>query len=77
MFGRRIPFNQIAVATLVGVGGRCVCIQAYIEPPRKPPSAPDQDLKTDPEEQRAETNTTSTANASAPKTDVKLDSVRV
>ncbi|XP_051725921.1 protein PIGBOS1 [Ctenopharyngodon idella] len=55
MFGRRIPFNQIAFATLVGVVGGVYIYRPVFEPPRKPPTAPDQDLKADSEEQRAET----------------------
>ncbi|XP_043072623.1 protein PIGBOS1 [Puntigrus tetrazona] len=56
MFRRRIPFNQVAFATLVGVVGGVYIYRPLFEPPRKPPSAPDQDLKCDPEEERAETN---------------------
>lgn len=67
MFGRRIPFNQIAVAALLGVVGGVYVYRPIFEPPRKPPSAPDQDLKTGPEEQRAETT-----QAAQPKTDVKI-----
>ncbi|KAK7160613.1 hypothetical protein R3I93_008308 [Phoxinus phoxinus] len=56
MFGRRIPFNQIAVATLAGVMGGVYIYRPIFEAPRKPPTAPDQDLKPDSEEvQRAET----------------------
>lgn len=65
MFGRRIPFNQIAVATLVGVGGGVYIYRPIFEAPRKPPTAPDQDLKP---EQRAEaTQQEVQANASATK----------
>ncbi|XP_073689006.1 protein PIGBOS1 [Garra rufa] len=54
MIGRRIPFNQIAFATLLGVVGGVYIYRPVFEPPRKPPTAPDQHLKPDPEEQRAE-----------------------
>lgn len=69
MFGRRIPFNQIAVATLVGVVGGVYIYRPIFEAPRKPPTiAPDQDLKPDSEEQRAEaTQQEEQANASATK----------
>ncbi|XP_059362970.1 protein PIGBOS1 [Carassius carassius] len=65
MFGRRIPFNQIAFATLVGVVGGVYIYRPMFEAPRKPPSAPDQDLKSDPEEQRAETTQQAQQDASA------------
>lgn len=55
MFGRRIPFNQIAFATLVGVVAGVYIYRPVFELPRKPPTAPDQDLKPDSEDQRAET----------------------
>lgn len=55
MFGRRIPFNQIAFATLVGVVGGLYIYRPIFETPRKPPTAPDHDLKPDSEEQRLET----------------------
>ncbi|XP_067246008.1 protein PIGBOS1 [Chanodichthys erythropterus] len=55
MFGRRIPFNQIAFATLVGVVGGVYIYRPVFELPRKPQTAPDQELKPVTEEQRAET----------------------
>ncbi|XP_058607193.1 protein PIGBOS1 [Onychostoma macrolepis] len=67
MFRRRIPFNQIGVATLVGVVGGVYIYKPIFDPPRKPPSAPDQDLKSDPDEQRAETTQHSQQNAFAAK----------
>ncbi|XP_077050146.1 protein PIGBOS1 [Siphateles boraxobius] len=68
MFGRRIPFNQIAVATLVGVVGGVYIYRPIFEAPRKPLAAPDRDLKPDSEEQRAEaTQQEVQANASATK----------
>ncbi|XP_030622684.1 protein PIGBOS1 [Chanos chanos] len=33
MFGRRIPFNQIAFATLVGVVGGIYVYKPFFEPP--------------------------------------------
>ncbi|XP_067275920.1 protein PIGBOS1 [Pseudorasbora parva] len=66
MFGRRVPFNQIAFATLVGVVGGVYIYRPIFMPARKPLSAPDQDLKPDLEEQRAET-TQQEANAFATK----------
>uniref|UniRef100_A0AAR2KD11 Protein PIGBOS1 n=1 Tax=Pygocentrus nattereri TaxID=42514 RepID=A0AAR2KD11_PYGNA len=36
MLPRRIPFNQIAFATLVGVGGGIYIYRPMFEPPRKP-----------------------------------------
>ncbi len=65
MFRRRVPFNQIAVATLAGVLGGVYIYRPMFEPPRKPPSAPDQDLKPDPEDQRAETTQQAQQDASA------------
>ncbi|XP_039514545.1 protein PIGBOS1 [Pimephales promelas] len=68
MFGRRIPFNQIAVATLVGVVGGVYIYRPIFEAPKKPPIAPDQDLKPDSKEQKAEaTQQEEQANASATK----------
>lgn len=67
MFGRRIPFHQIAFATLVGVVGGVYIYRPIFEAPRKPPSAPDQDLKPDAEEQRAETTQQAQQDASAAK----------
>ncbi|XP_026142776.1 protein PIGBOS1 [Carassius auratus] len=65
MFGRRIPFNQIAFATLVGVVGGVYIYRPMFEAHRKPLSAPDQDLKSDPAEQRAETTQQEQQDASA------------
>ncbi|XP_050991466.1 protein PIGBOS1 [Labeo rohita] len=67
MFGRRIPFNQVAFATLLGVVGGVYIYRPIFEPPRKPPIAPDQDLKPDPEELRAETTQKAQQDASATK----------
>lgn len=39
MFRRRIPFNEIAVATLVGVVGGIYVYKPMFEPPKKPQSA--------------------------------------
>lgn len=50
MLGRRIPFNQIAFATLVGVVGGVYIYRPMFEPLRKPAA---EELKPDPEEQRA------------------------
>ncbi|XP_056334650.1 protein PIGBOS1 [Danio aesculapii] len=52
MLGRRIPFNQIAFATLVGVIGGVYIYRPMFEPLRKPAA---EELKPDPEELRAET----------------------
>ncbi|XP_051952652.1 protein PIGBOS1 [Xyrauchen texanus] len=71
MFRRRIPFHQIAFATLVGVVGGMYVYRPFFELPRKPPSAPNEDLKPDPEEQRGAETTqqdhTATEDASATK----------
>ncbi|KAL6479532.1 hypothetical protein MHYP_G00129650 [Metynnis hypsauchen] len=54
MLPRRIPFNQIAFATLVGVGGGIYIYRPMFEPPRKPTSAPDhQDVQTEKDGQDA------------------------
>ncbi|XP_053534171.1 protein PIGBOS1 [Ictalurus punctatus] len=39
MFPKRIPFNQIAFATLVGVGGGIYIYRPMFEPPRRNKSA--------------------------------------
>lgn len=39
MFRRRIPFNEIAVATLVGVVGGIYVYKPMFEPPMKPQPA--------------------------------------
>ncbi|XP_056621717.1 protein PIGBOS1 [Triplophysa dalaica] len=57
MFGRRIPFHQIAVATLVGVMGGVYVYRPMFEPPKKPQSAPDQELEPQPQEQRSSNHT--------------------
>ncbi|NP_001295368.1 protein PIGBOS1 [Danio rerio] len=49
MLGRRIPFNQIAFATLVGVVGGVYIYRPMFEPLRKPAA---EELKPDPEEMR-------------------------
>ncbi|XP_018978590.2 protein PIGBOS1 [Cyprinus carpio] len=73
MFGRLVPFHQIAFATLVGVVGGVYIYRPVFEAPRKPPAAPfnqyapDQDLRPDPEEQRAETTQQAQQHASANK----------
>ncbi|XP_051580315.1 protein PIGBOS1 [Myxocyprinus asiaticus] len=71
MFRRRIPFNQIAFATLVGVVGGVYVYRPLFEPPRKPPAAPNEELMPDPEEQRGAETTQSdhaaTEDASATK----------
>ncbi|XP_065139770.1 protein PIGBOS1 [Paramisgurnus dabryanus] len=53
---RRIPFHQIAFATLVGVAGGVYVYKPMFEL-KKPPTEPVQDLKPEPDEQKPETTT--------------------
>ncbi|XP_055029764.1 protein PIGBOS1 [Misgurnus anguillicaudatus] len=53
---RRIPFHQIAFATLVGVVGGVYVYKPMFEL-KKPPTEPVQDLKPEPDEQKPETTT--------------------
>ncbi|XP_036400511.1 protein PIGBOS1 [Megalops cyprinoides] len=43
MFRRRIPFNQITMATLLGVAGGVYIYRPIFEPPNKSPVHPNQE----------------------------------